>query len=222
MEHKEFWIAIGDLHESTRNMARIPDADRAAGIIITGDLTNKGGKRKAESILGKIGEVNPAVYAITGNMDTREIRSLLENKGMSIQARGIALNERVGLAGVGCSLPTPFGTPSEVSEETLATWLKQAVADIRHLPRTLLATHNPPLNTVADRLSNGRHVGSKAIRQFIDHSQPEVVVTGHIHEAIGEERLQKTKLINPGPFAAGGYVMIQAENGELDAELRRL
>jgi len=222
MEHKEFWIAIGDLHESTRNMARIPDADRAAGIIITGDLTNKGSKRKAESILGKIVEVNPAVYAITGNMDTREIRSLLENKGMSIQARGIPLNERVGLAGVGCSLPTPFGTPSEVSEETLATWLKQAVADIRHLPRTLLATHNPPLNTVADRLSNGRHVGSKAIRQFIDHSQPEVVVTGHIHEAIGEERLQKTKLINPGPLAAGGYVIIQAENGELDAELRRL
>lgn len=170
----------------------------------------------------KIAEVNPVVYALTGNMDPIEIRSLLEDKGISIHARGIALNERVALAGVGCSLPTPFGTPSEVSEETLANWLKQAVADIRHFPRTLLATHNPPLNTIADRLSDGRHVGSKAIRQFIEHSQPEVVVTGHIHEAIGEERLQKTKLINPGPLASGGYVIIQAENGELDAELRRL
>lgn len=222
MEHKTFWIAIGDLHESIHNIAKIPHADRAAGIIVTGDLTNKGDKRKAESILEKIAEVNPAVYALTGNMDTREIRSLLENKGMSIHARGIALNERVGLAGVGFSLPTPFGTPSEVSEESLTIWLEQAVTDIRHLPRTLLATHNPPLNTIADRLSDGRHVGSKAIRQFIDHNQPEVVVTGHIHEAIGEERLQKTKLINPGPLASGGYAVIQAENGEFDAELRRL
>ena len=222
MEHKTFWIAIGDLHESTRNIARIPDADRAAGIIVTGDLTNKGDKRKAQSILGEITEVNPSVYALTGNMDTREIRSLLENKGMSIHARGIALNKRVGLAGVGCSLPTPFGTPSEVSDESLANWLEQAVADIRHFPRTILATHNPPLNTIADRLSDGRHVGSKNIRQFIEQNQPDVVVTGHIHEAIGEERLQKTKLVNPGPLASGGYVVIQAENGILDAELRRL
>jgi len=223
MEQADFWIAVSDLHESPRNVERIPEADRASGIIITGDLTNAGRSEKVNRILEPIIRINPVIYALMGNMDRSGVESLLREKNMSIHARGVQLNQNVGLAGVGCSLPTPFGTPSEVSDEMLAAWLEQAVSQISHLPHTLLATHNPPLNTVADRLSNGKHVGSAKIREFIERNQPEVVVTGHIHEAVGEERIGRSKILNPGPLQAGGYVLIrETADGELDAELRRI
>lgn len=220
MEQRKFWIAISDLHESTQNIARIPDADQAEGIIVTGDLTNAGNSKTADRILEQIAEVNPTIYALFGNMDQKGVQGLLQDKNVSIHARGVRLDENIGLAGVGASLPTPFGTPSEVSDGTLASWLEQAVSEIEHLPRTILATHNPPLNTVTDRLSDGRHVGSRKLREFIESSQPQVVVTGHIHEAAGEERIGESKIINPGPLQTGGYVLIRQDgDGELHAEL---
>jgi Icc-related predicted phosphoesterase len=223
MEHGKFWIAISDLHESVKNIARIPDADHAEGIIVTGDLTNAGDSKTADRILEQIAEVNPTIYALFGNMDKKGVQTLLQDKNVSIHARGVRLNQSIGLAGVGASLPTPFGTPSEVSDGTLASWLQQAVSEIEHLPRTILATHNPPLNTVADRLSDGRHVGSRKLREFIETSQPQVVLTGHIHEAVGEERIGASKVINPGPLHTGGYVIIQQDgDDELHAKLRRL
>lgn len=223
MEQGKFWIAIGDMHESAKNIARIPDADHAEGIIVTGDLTNAGDSQTADRILEQIAEVNPTLYVLFGNMDKKGVQSLLQDKNVSIHARGMRLNQSIGLAGVGASLPTPFGTPSEVSDETLADWLQQAVSEVEHLPRTILATHNPPLNTVTDRLSNGSHVGSRKLREYIEASQPDVVVTGHIHEAVGEERIGASKVINPGPLQTGGYTLIrQNGDGELHAELRRL
>lgn len=223
MGHADFWIAVSDLHESARNVERIPEAHRAAGIIITGDLTNAGNSRKVDLLLDRIARVNPVIHALMGNMDRTGVETLLQEKKMSIHARGVRLDENVGLAGVGCSLPTPFGTPSEVSEETLAAWLEQAAGEISHLPHTLLATHNPPWNTAVDRLRSGKHVGSRKLREFVEQSQPEVVVTGHIHEAVGEERIGRSKIVNPGPLEAGGYVLIRrAGSGELEAELCRL
>jgi hypothetical protein len=223
MDHGKFWIAIGDLHESARNISRIPDADRAEGIIVTGDLTNAGDSKTAEHILDQIAAVNPTIYALFGNMDRKGVQTLLQDKKVSIHARGVRLTQNIGLAGVGASLPTPFGTPSEVSDATLADWLRQAVGEIEHLPRTVLATHNPPLSTVADRLADGRHVGSRKLREFIENSQPDVVVTGHIHEAVGEDRIGASTILNPGPLQTGGYVLIRQDgNGELHAELRSI
>ena len=223
MEQGNFWIAVTDLHESTHKLTQIPDADNAAGIIVTGDLTNAGNSGKAERLLEDITAVNPVVYAMMGNMDKRGVQTVLEKRDMSIHAKGIRLGESLGLAGVGCSLPTPFGTPSEVSEETLATWLEQAVSGIEHLPHLILACHNPPWNTSLDRLRSGKHVGSRKLREFIELNQPRVVVTGHIHEAAGEEWIQASQIINPGPLGAGGYALIrQTGDGGLEAELRRV
>ncbi len=61
------------------------------------------------------------------------------------------------------------------------------------LPRTIWLFHAPPYNTILDRAGlDGRavdgapldiHVGSPAIRQFIDEKQPLLTLHGHIHEA---------------------------------------
>ncbi|HBT97715.1 MAG TPA: hypothetical protein DEB25_08855 [Desulfobulbaceae bacterium] len=83
----------------------------------------------------------------------------------------------------------------------------------------LLLTHAPPHGAV-DRLGSGRHVGSKAVRAFIDEHQPALCVCGHIHEAQGEERLGVTRIFNPGAFAKGGWVEINVKSDGIEARLR--
>ena len=71
-----------------------------------------------------------------------------------------------------------------------------------------------------DRLPSGAHVGSPGVRALIEKYQPAVVVTGHIHEGVGEERIGRSHVLNPGAFAAGGYVRIDETQGGLVASLR--
>jgi Icc-related predicted phosphoesterase len=82
--------------------------------------------------------------------------------------------------------------------------------------------HNPPFDTQTDCVGFGRSVGSKAVRRFIEKYQPDVCVTGHIHESRAVDRVGKTQIINPGLFGSGGYVVIRLAGSGLEAELRHM
>ncbi len=69
--------------------------------------------------------------------------------------------------------------------------------------RTIYVTHTPPYNTALDIIYNGNHVGSKAIRKFIETAQPPLTLHGHIHESPSRsgkilDKLGKTVSVNPG------------------------
>ena len=49
--------------------------------------------------------------------------------------------------------------------------------------KTVYVMHAPPFQTNLDVLYDGRSVGSRAIRQFIEKHQPYLTLHGHIHEA---------------------------------------
>ena len=66
------------------------------------------------------------------------------------------------------------------------------------------------------------HVGSTAVREFIDLYQPDICVTGHIHEAKGEDRIGRTHVLNPGPLSQGGYVELIEGEGGLKGRLRQV
>jgi uncharacterized protein len=48
---------------------------------------------------------------------------------------------------------------------------------------TIYVCHTPPFNTPLDQMRGDRHVGSPALRAFIEHYQPPLTLHGHIHEA---------------------------------------
>jgi hypothetical protein len=87
----------------------------------------------------------------------------------------------VRVAGLGYSTPTPFDTPGEYSETEMASRLEK-FADLKPL---VLVCHAPPLNTALDRIKEGLHAGSQAVRDFIEDRQPSLFFCGHIHEAEG-------------------------------------
>jgi Icc-related predicted phosphoesterase len=69
--------------------------------------------------------------------------------------------------------------------------------------RTIYVCHTPPADTALDQMPRGRHVGSRALRAFIERRWPLLTLHGHIHEAPDESgqfaiQLGDTWSINPG------------------------
>ena len=213
------WIACGDVHNSTAKLEKITELKEVDGVIVSGDLTFAGGKTAAQKVLAAIERFAPVRAAQIGNMDRPEVTELLEEKGVNLHGRAIKLNPSVTLIGVGGSNKTPFGTPSEFSEEEIARLLDEALAQAGAYDHLVLIAHAPPLNTACDLLTGGGHAGSRAVRDFIEKVQPDLCICGHIHEARGMDMLAGTPVINPGALADGGYVKITLKNGVLEAAL---
>jgi Icc-related predicted phosphoesterase len=153
-------------------------------------------------------------------MDTPAVDRLLTEREVNVHNTVTDLGGGVGLAAVGFSTPTPFGTPSEASETQICQWAHDVLEAAGGFARVILMIHTPPRGEVVDRLPSGVHVGSPGVRALIEKYQPAVVVTGHIHEAAGEERIGRSHVLNPGNFGAGGYVFIEETSEGLRAELR--
>ena len=215
----KFWIGFGDIHEDLSLLHDVPHLADADGVIISGDITNRGDQRRASLLLDMVVKVNPNIFALIGNMDHASIVPFLEEKGWNIHAKGRRLAEDIGILGVGYSTPTPFLTPSEVPDEKLAEWLYQGYENVKHCKKLVLVAHDPPYGSKTARLPSGENVGNRSVREFIERVQPDICITGHIHEADGEDFIGKTKVINPGMFCMGGYVRIQMTGDELKASL---
>ena len=214
-----YWIGFGDIHGSLENLAGIQGLSQAQGVIITGDLTNLGGVAQASQVISAVAEHNRKIYAQIGNMDQAVVQTWLDSQGLGIHTRAVELAPGLGLMGVGFSTITPFGTPSEVPDQQLGLWLHEALAQAQVFDRLVLAVHNPPHDTLTDRISSGAHVGSLAVRQFIEQAQPQLCLTGHIHESRGVDHLGQTTIINPGDLAHGGYVRLQWDGRNITGRL---
>lgn len=57
--------------------------------------------------------------------------------------------------------------------------------------KLVLVTHSPPYNTDLDIEKHGLHVGSAAIKKFIEEEKPFVTLHGHIHEAVEKSGMFK-------------------------------
>ena len=127
--------------------------------------------------------------------------------GVGINGRGMMLDQ-VGIFGVSASPMTPLHTPYEISEEEIALRAHSGWKDIQSARTTIFVPHAPPFNTKIDVLAGGKHVGSTAVRKFIEQHQPTVVVCGHIHEARGTDTLGTSTIVNCGPAGRGYYAII--------------
>lgn len=213
-------LAFGDIHMATGQLDRIAQELKTADLVVlSGDLTNFGGSRAARTVIEGVRRYCATVLALPGNLDRPEVIEYLRGERISLHGE----NHRIGdldLFGCGGSNPTPFRTPLEYEEEALQAILTQAHAQTTGAPVQILVCHTPPYATRVDRLTDGRPVGSPAVRRFISDIQPHLCITGHIHESAGTDRLGRTLILNAGAFAAGGYIVAYYEASTIRAELR--
>ncbi|CAD7780535.1 Calcineurin-like phosphoesterase [Candidatus Methanoperedenaceae archaeon GB37] len=211
-------VVFGDVHNQIDYIDKIKELPSADWTIITGDLTNCGGKKEAEEIINYIRYYNTHILAQIGNMDFLEINDYFENLGINLHGHGYRLEEELAVFGVGGSTPTPFNTPTEYSEQEIAAFLYTAYEEVKNVSHKILVSHTPPFGTKVDIVRRGEHVGSRVIREFIEKEQPELCLTGHIHEARNIDKIGKTLILNPGTIAQG-YILVEWDGIALNATL---
>jgi Icc-related predicted phosphoesterase len=124
-------------------------------------------------------------------------------------------------AGLGGSLKCPIPTLNEWTEEQVAEHLDAAVQGVPADAPLVLVSHQPARDTITDLAGNGAHVGSTAVRAFIERRKPVLCLSGHIHEAQGVDNIGQTTLVNPGPFMEGRYVAIEITGNACRVDIRR-
>jgi uncharacterized protein len=88
-------------------------------------------------------------------------------------------------------------------EPTIAGALRELGA--RAGAEALYVLHSPPRDTACDQAGAQVHVGSRAIRAFVERLQPPLVLSGHIHESprisgAWRDAIGRTVIVNPGQF----------------------
>jgi Icc-related predicted phosphoesterase len=161
------------------------------------------------------------VLAVPGNLDRSEVFPFLERAGIALHGRGLTVGG-VGIFGCGGSNITPFRTPSEFTEDEIYDALMRGYGQVRDVRPLLMVCHTPPFDTRCDRIAGGRAVGCSAARRFIQEFEPDVCISGHIHESAGVDAIGPTVVLNAGPFKDGGYIVVRAADGRLDARLEFL
>jgi len=186
-------LIFSDIHNDARALEKLM-AVEADFYFCAGDLVSwQRGLDKMAEVMKPRAE---RIYVLPGNHESEsDIEQFCARHGFrNFHGRSIEI-DGVNIAGLGYSSPTPFNTPGEYSEEVLAARL-ETFAKLRPL---VLICHAPPLNTTLDRVRDGLHAGSRAVREFIEKNEPRDFFCGHIHEAEGRvEQIGSTRAQNVG------------------------
>jgi Icc-related predicted phosphoesterase len=186
-------MVFSDIHSDAHALRQAMSVE-ADYYFAAGDLVNwgRGLEKMAEWMAPKARQT----YVMPGNHESAaDIAEFCSRHGFhDFHGRSIEIGG-VHVAGLGYSSPTPFATPGEYTEEEMAKHLAP-FADLKPL---VLICHAPPLNTELDRIHDGLHAGSRAVRDFIEQHQPQHFFCGHIHEAEGVViRMGATRAMNVG------------------------
>ncbi len=186
-------LIFSDIHGDTSALARLMEVE-ADYYFAAGDLCDWGrGIERLGPVMQKRAD---RTYVIPGNHESeQDIARFCEQFGFhNFHGQTIELNGYT-VAGLGYSNPTPFNTPGEYTEEELAARLSK----FGGLDPLVLICHAPPMGTKLDKVREGQHFGSRAVRNFIDRNQPAYFYCGHIHEAAGQhDTIGKTQGWNAG------------------------
>lgn len=172
-------LIFSDIHNDLAALAKLMDLD-ADYYIAAGDTVSwaRGLEQAGEVLARRAGKV----WVLPGNHESEadiarlcRAYGLSEFHGRTFEAGGYTI------AGLGYSNPTPFNTPGEYTEKELA----RRLAEFAGLSPLVLVCHCPPKGTPIDRVREGVHIGSTAVREFLEKHRPAHFVSGHVHEAEG-------------------------------------
>ncbi len=162
------------------------------------------------------------VYAIMGNVApnwSKLLKGIRRIKKVKIVKNNLRVIDglRVGFLEyfVDNSWVKEFGIKDEKKIVAGKKDTKKAKSVLKRLGSNLdiLVCHQPPYG-VLDKVGKGggvpkkwlgKHAGSKAVLDYIKKYQPKYCICGHIHEAKGEKKIGKTRVINLGE---GGWKIL--------------
>lgn len=202
-------LAFTDFHghqEAFRRAKELIETEKPDLVIVAGDVTNYEFNR-AKQHLTDLGGGGRPVYFVPGNMDSEDLGAWSGANGVHGLHGRCVYCEGFALIGLGGSPHGPFRTIFEFSEEEAAELLEKALKDYGG-GKLIVVSHCPPKDTALDQVASGEHAGSTSVRKLVEKTQPVLVVSGHIHEAQGTDKIGSTVLVNTGPAQRGHYAKI--------------
>ena len=189
-------LLFSDLHADIAAAKELLRRSESFDVLIgAGDFGNM--RRQVRDCITVLRTCDKPTILVAGNNESvAELREACHDWPAAIVLHGTSTTvQGVTFFGVGGGIPvTPFGNWSYDFSEVQATeWLKDMPTG------GVLVTHSPPKGAV-DIASNGKSLGSTAIRDAIVRTQPVFAVCGHIHASAGKcEMIGSTSVINAGP-----------------------
>lgn len=177
---------------------------------------------------------NVKIIMMPGNDDIFEIDEVINSSKRVIYPLGKVINIEYDYQIISLDYvnPTPWNTPREADENEIMKMIERNIDKIENMNKVICNFHCPPYNTnidLAPKLDKKlrpvykfgelelQHVGSKAIRKFMEKYSPMLGLHGHIHESEGFDKIGKTLVINPGSqYSAGmlkGVIIDLDKNG---------
>lgn len=215
------FLVISDMHGNSANFDRIDSVfEEVDGVLCAGDFAEFKKPETGLPVLEKLCTKHESIFSVIGNCDEPEFLGEIERQDVSVQ-KGLVFHEGFAISGSGGGSVFTGTTPNERSEEELQSDFEivenstASCADENgRWTNLILISHNPPKDTVCDAVNETVHAGSQTLRGFIEKTEPVLVVTGHIHEGAGIDKIGNTTVINPGPFAEGKYAVVEFEKQE--------
>jgi len=205
------FLCITDIHNRLEPLQHILNhAGPIDGVLLGGDLTNFGTPADVEKIVQIAQSLKFPVLAVAGNCDSAAIDQRLVELGVSIAGRGMIIND-IGIHGLSAAPPWHRGMYG-FTEEELARHLQAGYSQVKNARRHVVLTHVPPRDMKLDRTHFFQHVGSTALREFVEQTRPALVVCGHLHESRGVDMLGPTVVVNCGPAASGYYAIAEIDD----------
>jgi len=202
-------LAFTDFHgneDAYVRAKRLIAETKPSFVVVAGDIFNHNPDRAVQHLID-LANAGPPIYFVPGNMDGVRLAAWAGVENVhGLHGRCEYVGD-VALLGLGGSPHGSFRTVFEYSEEE-ATDLLDEAAKSYHGGRLIVVSHCPPKDTKIDKVSSGEHVGSTSVRKFVEKQKPLLVISGHVHEAQGIDRIGSTTLINAGPAQRGNYATI--------------
>jgi len=167
------------------------------------------------------------VLAVIGNDDTYLQKRILKAKGVHDLYKQSYVYKNFAFIGLEASTSGPalFRHEEKDFEEHLRYQLKQV-----NRRRLVVLSHTPPYGILdrgirfADLDENTHHIGSTALRSFIDTKPVDLVICGHCHSHGGMiERCGNTTIVNvsshDNPGSKGNFAVIEStKDGTVNVE----
>jgi Icc-related predicted phosphoesterase len=193
-------LAVADPHGFDEALREIEKkAKKAELVLVAGDITVF--ERDMRPVLSRLNRLNKPVLVIPGNheypsrlrKEANRFKNILYVDGKHYEHEHVLI---LSCEGDGFMRDDPKFRKCTKKFHAL---LKKKRKENTKL-KVVLMTHGVPYNTKLDYIY-GEHVGNRTIRQFIERTQPDYAISGHLHETFEKrDKIKKTVIMNPGPF----------------------
>ena len=192
-------LAFTDIHNSASALKKIAHKVKTQKpdlLVCAGDISIF--EQGITGVLRKLNKLGKEIVIVHGNHEDVSTFSKLSKifKNITFIHKKHLIKENMLYLGYGGD---GFSLIDREFEKTAKKNFKQIIKN-NNDKKIILVTHAPPYKTKLDRLFE-EHCGNKSIRHFIEKNKIDLLICGHLHENFGkEDKIGKTKVINPGPF----------------------